>query len=192
VSVRVKEIDFSCSPKANLETPGKISFSLYPHLSVSFRHSFTRNIIHVSWRYCARQMHLIKGVEAQTELLQVDDLNFYMLIRGNISDFEVENVFALGVEFSVSSLFSHFNSLFVLLFGLLLLFDNSFNACVTELSYKSVNTCVRADGKAVLQFQELISRIVISLNKSNIDHSINNFHIVFTCPERHQNSFFRA
>jgi hypothetical protein len=130
-------------------------------------------------------MHLIKGVEAQTELLQVDDLNFYMLIRGNISDFEVENVFALGVEFSVSSLFSHFNSLFVLLFGLLLLFDNSFNACVTELSYKSVNTCVRADGKAVLQFQELISRIVISLNKSNIDQSINNFHIVFTCPERY-------
>jgi len=149
-------------------------------------------MIHISGRYCARQVQLVEGVVTKTQFLQVDYFNLYRLIRTNISYFEVEDVLALRVKFSISSLFSHFNSLFILLFGLLLLFDNSFNACVTELSYKSVNTCVGANGKAVLQFQELISRIVISLNKSNIDHSINNFHIVFTCPERHQNSFFRA
>ncbi len=87
----------------------------------------------------------------------------YSLFGCDVTEFESEYVFALGIDFTVGSFLPLLDRLVVFYFGLFLFFDDAFHPLVAKSSNKSINTNIRVYGEAIFQLKIFVGWILVSL-----------------------------
>jgi hypothetical protein len=136
-------------------------------------------------------VELVKRVLLDVQLLQVRNADLDFFVGTHVADFHVHDVFAVGVDLSVNGLFALLHCFIVLFLGLFLLLDDAFNSFVTELGHELVNAGFGIDGKAELDFQELLSRVEVLLFKGNAGKTIRHFDVIGNVFQRHCNMSHR-
>jgi hypothetical protein len=135
-------------------------------------------VVHVSGRNCAHHTQLVKGVAGESQLLQVGDLDPDGRGGRDVTDLQVEDVFALSIELTVSCPFALPDGLLILLLGLTFLFDHSLDAGGAELCHEAVDTSFGVDGEAVLNLQKLFCGVEIALGEGHVGDGVDYVQVI--------------
>ena len=123
-------------------------------------------------------MKLIEGVERNSELLQIGDLDSDRLVGRHIAYLQVEDISALLVKIPIGCLSAFFYGCLILQLCFFLFLDHPLDSGCPKLCDKFVDTSTGVDGEAILHFQEHISGVVIDLGKVDIDDGVDYFKVV--------------
>ena len=172
------EYYLSFGSKANHKVPVELP-SCFGGLTIESRfNDAIRNMFHIPWRYGANHQKFIEGVAGESQFLEIGYLDFDSLIWGNIANLQVENIFIFRVNISIGSFLSFADRIFVLLFGLLLFSDNSFNFDFSKSSGELVDAGLRVNREAILHLEKLTGGVVIALGESDIGDGIHNIEMI--------------
>ena len=139
---------------------------------------FHWNIIHVSGGYSPNHMKLIEGVERNSELLQIGDLDSDRLVGRHIAYLQVEDISALLVKIPIGCLSAFFYGCLILQLCFFLFFDHPLDSGCPKLCDKFVDTSTGIDGEAILHLKKLMGRVVVLLREGDARDSIRDVNIV--------------
>ena len=97
----------------------------------------------------------------------------------NITNFQVEDIFAVFIKISIGCFFAFFDRFIVFLFCLFFLFDNALNPHLAECCWEFVDAGIGSNRKAILHLEEFICGVQILLGESNVGDGVDNFKMIF-------------
>ena len=172
------EYDFSLGSKANHKVPVELP-PCFGCLTIESRfNDAIRNMFHIPRRYGTNHQKFIEGVAWESQFLEIGYLYLDSLIWRNIANFQVENIFIFRVNISIGSFFSFTDRILVLLFGILLFSNHSFDFDFSKSSGELVDAGLRIDREAILHLEKLIGWVVIALGESDVGDGIHNIEMI--------------
>jgi len=131
--MRVKKGDFSASSEVDCEIPIKLSLLFSCFIPEAMSKNVYWHINQVSRRDCTGHMKLVKGVAGERQFLKIGDFYLDRCIRRNISNFQIQDIFAFRIQLAISSFLSLFDCFFVFFLRLFFFLYDTFNSCGSEL-----------------------------------------------------------
>lgn len=123
-------------------------------------------------------MKSIESVLAYFHLLEHWKSHNKLGLRRNITDFQVQYIFTIGVNCPDCNLPSFLFGLLELLLSLLLLFNNALDFGIREFDFEFVYGWLRMDGERKINLQELLEWIVVFLREGDAKQTVDYFQLI--------------